>query len=165
MSQTATRTETYSVADIETVMRRVKMDLMMIASSTGAATEERAKEWAHDIDLLAKGGYLKSVDVTILSGDKKELKATCFTIDAESGTLSNERPGDSLWPRCPEGRLRIVLSYTHHYDSAAEEKLTPKFKRTWSPSTADISHASLASKLGREYSSNGYGVQRKDFGQ
>lgn len=71
MSQTATRTETYSVADIETVMRRVKMDLMMIASSTGAATEERAKEWAHDIDLLAKGGYLKSVDVTILSGDKR----------------------------------------------------------------------------------------------
>jgi len=164
MSQTATQTETYSVADIETVMRRVKMDLMMIASSTGAATEARAKEWAHDIELLAKGGYLKSVDITILSNGK-ELKAACFTIDAESGTLSNERPGDSLWPRCPEGNLRIVLSYTHHYDSVAKDKLTPKFKRPWSPSTADISHTSLASKPGREYSSNGYGVQRKDFGQ
>ena len=164
MSQTATQTETYSVADIETVMRRVKMDLMMIASSTGAATEERAKEWAHDIELLAKGGYLKSVDITILSNGK-ELNAACFTIDAESGTLSNERPGDSLWPRCPEGNLRIVLSYTHHYDSVAKDKLTPKFKRPWSPSTADISHTSLASKPGREYSSNGYGVQRKDFGQ
>ncbi|HCE5852845.1 TPA: hypothetical protein NOZ67_004881 [Pseudomonas aeruginosa] len=164
MSQTATQTETYSVADIETVMRRVKMDLMMIASSTGAATEERAKEWAHDIELLAKGGYLKSVDITILSNGK-ELKAACFTIDAESGTLSNERPGDSLWPRCPEGNLRIVLSYTHHYDSVAKDKLTPKFKRPWSPSSADISHTSLASKPGREYSSNGYGVQRKDFGQ
>ena len=162
MSQTATQTETYSVADIETVMRRGKMDLMMIASSTGAATEERAKEWAHDIELLAKGGYLKSVDITILSNGK-ELKAACFTIDAESGTLSNERPGDSLWPRCPEGNLRIVLSYTHHYDSVAEEKLTPKFKRTWSPSTADISHASLASKPGREDSSNGYGLHHKDF--
>lgn len=164
MSQTATRTETYSVADIETVMRRVKMDLMMIASSTGAVTEERAKDWAHDIELLAKGGYLKSVDVTILSNGQ-ELKATRFTIDSESGTLSDERPGDSLWPRCPDGHLRIVLSYTSRYDAAAKQKLTPKFKREWSPSSADITHKSLASKPGREYSSNGYGVQRKDYGQ
>ncbi|MFG0766851.1 hypothetical protein ACF8Q9_08250 [Pseudomonas sp. TYF_15] len=164
MSQTATRTETYSVADIETVMRRVKMDLMMIASSTGAVTEERAKDWAHDIELLAKGGYLKSVDVTILSNGQ-ELKATRFTIDSESGSLSDERPGDSLWPRCPDGHLRIVLSYNSRYDAAAKQKLTPKFKREWSPSSADITHKSLASKPGREYSSNGYGVQRKDYGQ
>ncbi|GID03014.1 MULTISPECIES: HORMA-1 domain-containing protein [Pseudomonas] len=164
MSQTATQTETFSVADIEIVMRRVRMDLMMIASSTGAVTEERAREWAHDIELLAKDGYLKSVDVTILSNDE-ELKAARFTIDAESGALSNERPGDSLWPKCPDGHLRIVLSYTNRYDAAAQQKLTPKFKRPWSPSSADISHSKLASKVGREYSSNGYGVQRKDYGQ
>ena len=40
MSYTYAATETYSVADIEVVMRRVTADLVMIASSTGAITSD-----------------------------------------------------------------------------------------------------------------------------
>ena len=50
MSYTYAATETYSVADIEVVMRRVTADLVMIASSTGAITEEKARSWGHDIE-------------------------------------------------------------------------------------------------------------------
>ena len=39
MSYTYASTETYSVADIKIVMRRVTADLVMIASSTKAITE------------------------------------------------------------------------------------------------------------------------------
>jgi hypothetical protein len=61
MSQTHSATRTYSVADIEVVMRRVTADLIMIASSTGAVTEAKALDWAHDVELLTKNGYLKMV--------------------------------------------------------------------------------------------------------
>ena len=57
MSYTYAATETFSVTDIETVMRRVTADLVMIASSTGAITEEKARGWGHDIEVLAKNGY------------------------------------------------------------------------------------------------------------
>jgi DhnA family fructose-bisphosphate aldolase class Ia len=59
MSTVDTVTETYSVADIEIVIRRVTADLIMIATSTGGWTEALAREYAHDIELLAKKGYLK----------------------------------------------------------------------------------------------------------
>ena len=47
------------VADIETVVRRFKADLVMIAQSTGAFTEAKARDYAHDVEVLAKEGYLK----------------------------------------------------------------------------------------------------------
>ena len=55
MTQTSTQTTTYTTTDIEAVVRRITSDLVMIASSSGAVTEGRAREWANDIELLANG--------------------------------------------------------------------------------------------------------------
>jgi len=161
MTQTTTQTTTYTTTDIEAVVRRITSDLVMIASSSGAVTEGRAREWANDIELLAKNGYLNYVDLTLLSHGVEQ-KATRFYVN-ESGTLANDRPGDARWPRVAGAHLRIVLNHHNTYDQQAQEKFAGRMKISWTTSNDDISHSWLTQSGGREYSSNGYGIQRKDY--
>jgi hypothetical protein len=162
MTITSTHTETYSTTDVEIVIRRVTADLIMIASSTGGWTEEKAREYAHDVELLAKKGYLKWVDVTLLSGGIEQ-KATRFEVNTASGELTMSRPGGVLWPRVTNPDLRIVLCYTSDYTDEARAALSGRLKIGWGPTNADTSHSSLKAGSGRDYASNGYGVQRKDY--
>lgn len=118
MSQTRTATATYTVVDIENVVRRVKADLVMIADSTGAWTAAKAADYAHDIEVLAKAGYLKWVDLTLLSNGV-EVKAVRFEVDTDAGSLTTSRPGGVVWPKVSGAHLRIVLSYTDAYTSEA----------------------------------------------
>ncbi|MCX8980856.1 hypothetical protein NLN92_22925 [Citrobacter portucalensis] len=161
MSYSTTETSTFTTTDVEAVMRRITADLVMIAASSGAITEANAREYAHDIELLAKNGYLNYVDVTLISNGIEQ-RATQFYVN-ESGGLANDRPGDARWPRIQGAHLRIVIHYLKTYDQTARQKLADKMKISWSPSSADISHSGLTQKDGREYSSNGFGMQRKDF--
>lgn len=162
MSYSYAATETYSVADIEVVMRRVTADLVMIAASTKAITEEKARDWGHDIEVLTKSGYLRKVDLTLLSNGVEQ-KATCFEVNIASGELTMSRPGGVMWPQVPNPELRIVLSYTQAYNDAAREKTSKKLRINWVTSTADLSHPTLISSANRDYVSNGFGMQRKDF--
>lgn len=162
MSQTYSTTETYSVADVEVVMRCVTTDLIMIASSTGAITEDKARDYGHDIEVLAKNGYLRTVDLTLLSYGV-EKKATRFEVNTQGGDLSMSRPGGVLWPRLPNPELRIILHHTGAYDAAAEEKVKNKLRVGWVPTNVDTSHSALNPSTGRDYVSNGYGMQRKDY--
>jgi len=162
MSSTSTVTETYSTVDVEIVVRRVTADLVMIASSTGGWTEQKAREYAHDIELLAKNGYLKWVDVTLLSGGL-EIKAARFEVNTAAGDLIMSRPGGVLWPRVNDPELRIVISNTAAYTDAARESMRSRLKIPWCPTHADTSHSQLTASRGRDYASNGYGVQRKDY--
>lgn len=161
MTQTVTQTSTYTTTDIEAVMRRFTADLIMIAGSTGAVTEDRARDWGHDIELLAKNGYLKYVDLTLLSNGVEQ-KATRFNVN-DSGSLANDRPGNARWPKVDEPHLRIVVSYHSSYDQPAKDKLAGKMKVSWTTNHDDISHSGLTQTGGREYSSNGYGMRRKDY--
>jgi hypothetical protein len=162
MVSTSTATTTYSVADIEIVMRRVTSDLIMIASSTGAITESKARDYGHDIELLGKKGYLESVDITLLN-IKEEVKATRFDVNLSPEGLKMSRPGGVLWPRVKYPYLRIVLTYTSQYTAEAKEDMTKRLKISWTPTNADLSHVALKTVIGRDYVSNGYGIQRKDF--
>jgi hypothetical protein len=65
---TYSSTNSYTVADVEKVMRSVKADLIIIATTTKAMTEEEASSYAHDIELLAKKDYLEYADVTLMNG-------------------------------------------------------------------------------------------------
>jgi Bacterial HORMA domain family 1 len=162
MVSTSTTTTTYSIADIEIVMRRVTSDLIMIASSTRAITESKAREYGHDIELLGAKGYLQSVDVTLLNGGK-EIKAIRFDVNLSAEGLTMSRPGGVLWPVVETPYLRIVLSYTSQYTPEAKEYMRKKLKISWTLTSADISHMTLKMSAGRDYVSNSYGVQRKDF--
>ncbi|MGK2742426.1 hypothetical protein ACSHT0_16205 [Tepidicaulis sp. LMO-SS28] len=164
MSQTMTRSAsaTYTDVDVENVVRRVKADLIMIADSTGVWTAAKAADYAHDIELLAKKGYLEAVDVTLLSYGV-EVKAVRFDVETEAGTWTSSRPGGVLWPKVAGADLRLVLYYTDEYTSEAREAMKGKFKISWGPCYDDTSHAGLTSAGGRSYASNAYGMQRKDW--
>jgi hypothetical protein len=162
VSQTRTATATYTVVDIENVVRRVKADLVMIGDSTGGWTSEKASQYAHDVDILAKAGYLEYIDVTLFSNGV-EVKATRFQVDTDAGDLTSSRPGGVLWPKVAGPYLQIILGYTSTYTAAAKEAVKGKLKISWSPSDVDTSHSSLNSAGGRDYVSNGYGMQRKDW--
>ena len=162
MSQTATKTSTYTTADIEKVVTRVRADLMMIGDSTGAWMPEKVRNYAHDIELLTKKGYLKSVDVTLFNGGT-EVCATRFVVSTDASSWKSSRPGGILWPRVANPYLRIILSYTDNYDADAHAAMKSKLDINWVPSSDDTSHRMLSSKGGRDYASNSYGVQRKDW--
>lgn len=162
MSYTCSATETYSVTDVEIVTRRVTTDFIMIAGSTGAVTEDRARDWGNDIEVLAKNGFLKAVDLTLLSGGI-EIRAVRYDVNTQTGNLTMSRPGGVLWPKVSNPELRIILYHTDLYDSIAKEKLKTKLRIPWTPTTVDTSHSTLKNGANRDYASNGYGMQRKDF--
>ena len=148
MSQTYSATETYSVADVEVVMRRVTTDLIMIAASTGAMTEKEARDYGHDIEALAKDNYLKMVDLTLMSNGIEQ-RAIRFEVNTAAGELTMNRPGGVLWPKLPNPELRIILFHTAAYDPLAREKMSCKLKISWVPTSADTSHINLTSSSSR----------------
>ena len=160
--QLHTQTYTYTTSDIETVLRRFTADLVMIAQSSGAMTEAQARIYAYDIELLAKCGYLETVDITLLSGGV-EVRAAQYVVNADSGALSTSRPGGVLWPRVSAPFLRIFIAYTDDYDAAAKRAMKGKLKGDWTATCIDTSHTSIRQFGGRDYVSNGWGMQRKDF--
>lgn len=162
MSQTGTKTGTFTVADIEKVVTRVRADLMMIADSTGGWTPAKAQDYAHDVEALAKAGHLKHVDVTLFD-DGVEVYATRFVINTSASGWASSRPGGVRWPRVGTPYLRIILSYDASYTSAARETMKPKLKIGWVTSHEDTSHTALSSAGGRDYASNSYGIQRLDW--
>jgi hypothetical protein len=164
MSYTDTKSEsyTYTIVDIETVVRRFAADIVMIAQSSGAITESKAREYAHDVEALAKKGYLKKVDLTLFSA-ATEIRATQYVVNTAAGNLTMSRPGGVMWPRVANADFRVVLSYTEAYTQAAQEAMKEKLKIYWVPTDADTSHSCLNLSGGRGYASNGWGMQRKDF--
>lgn len=162
MSQTATKSATYTDADVANVVTPVRADLMMIGDSSGCWSEDEARDYAHDIEQLAKAGYLKHVDVTLLD-DGKEVRATRYVVSNDASGWSTSRPGGVLWPRVAKPYGRIVLRYNGNYTAAARAAMKSKLKIDWVTSTADTSHASLASAGGRAYASNAFGMEREDW--
>jgi hypothetical protein len=164
MFYAATESEsyTYTTVDIETVVRRFAADIVMIAQSSRAITEAAARDYAHDVEALAKKGYLKKVDLTLLSGTI-EIRAAQYAVSTAAGDLTMSRPGGVMWPRVASPDFRIVLSYTEEYTQTAREAMKNKLRIGWVPSAADTSHSTLKASGGRDYASNGWGMQRKDF--
>jgi hypothetical protein len=165
MSYTAVVSESYSYtySDIETVIRRFTADIVMIAQSSGAITEAKARDYAHDIEALARSDYLESVDITLLSGST-EVRAVKYVVNTASGELTMSRPGGVLWPRVESPYLRIVVTYTDEYTGQVKEAFRSKLRINWTPTKADTSHAGLKNTGGRDYASNAWGLQRKDYG-
>ena len=159
---TYTASNTYTHTDIATVMRRFNADLVMIAQSSGAITEQEARDYAHDAEEFAKNGYLEEVDVTLLS-NSLEIRAAQYTINLASGDLVTSRPGGVKWPRVDSPILRIVFSTTSAYDEAAQEVMKRKLKINWTWTSANTSHPSLRNNGGRNYVQNGWGMHREDF--
>jgi hypothetical protein len=160
-----TSTASYTIADIEKVVCNFRADLLMMADSSKALTQEKARQYAHDVECLAKNGYLQKVDVTLLDFFGQELRAVTYDVETEGGNMSGSRPGGVRWPITQFGSIRVILWYTSDYDAAAHEKMRGKLEISWGSTSVDTSHSGLQSGAARNYASNGFGMQRKDFSQ
>ncbi|AJE98841.1 hypothetical protein [Pandoraea apista] len=162
-TQTTTYTSTFTIADVEIVVRNIQADLVMIASSTKAMSESDARDYAHDIELLAKKSYLDAVDVTLLSAAGKEVKAATYSFLTGDDANGSARPGGVRWPETLGGRIRIVLKTNDTYKSQPDDRKNAGCKHSWVSTSTDTSHGGLSVSGGRGYSSNGFGADRKDF--
>ncbi|XUM22724.1 hypothetical protein ACRAVF_04275 [Bradyrhizobium oligotrophicum S58] len=162
-SATATQTYSYTNADVEAVARRFTADLVMIAQSSGSITEAKAREYAHDVEVLAKKGFLEKVDITLLRDLTEEVCAVQYTVNTASGDLTMNRPGGVMWPKVANPYLRVVLYHTDDYTFTQQMAMSSKLKMNWSPTSDDTSHATLKSAGNRDYASNAFGMQRKDY--
>lgn len=164
MSGTSSSTKSYSYTneDITKVVRRFTADLRMIASSTKGMTEDEAARYGHDVEYLAQRGFLKLVDVTLLDGGV-EVTASQYVVRAGTNELTPSKPGGVLWPSVGSPEVRIVLRYTDTYSHAEKDSAKPSLKFNWSPTDANLNHPALTAIDARDYSSNGYGISRKDF--
>lgn len=165
VSLSRTRTESYTSTDIANAVRRMEADMVMMAQSTGAITEARARDYAHDCEALAQAGYLSKVDLTLLSGGEYgvEVAATTYDVNLEAAGLATSRPGGVLWPQVSNPYLRIVLYYTDDYDQSARDRMASRLKIGWTATSADTRHLALSRNGGRDYVSGGYGLKRSDF--
>ena len=161
-TSSSTKTFTFTQEDVAKVVRRFTSDLRMIAESSKSMTEAKAAQYGHDVEYLAQRGYLKMVDVTLLSAGA-EVKAVQYVVQIGSNDLTPAKPGGVLWPEVSQPFLRIILSYTSDYTAAVKEKTLPNLKIGWVSTDASTAHVSLKESGGRDYSSNAFGVARKDF--
>jgi hypothetical protein len=160
MSYTATATETYSAVDVENVVRNFSTDLRMIAESSATWSRDLVEKYLADVNIMAKKKYLQFVDVTLLN-QGVEIKAVRYTVNETSGELSASRPGGVLWPRVANATLRMVIGPTSKWNSEPPDQ--SQFKIPWSSTDTDISHLGLKVMDGRNFTSNSYGLQRKDY--
>ncbi|NTI49027.1 hypothetical protein G6L94_11940 [Agrobacterium rhizogenes] len=162
VTRTASATGSYTTTDINIVVRQFTTDLKMIASSSRAMTEKEASENGADVELLAVKGYLKAVDVTQMFGGK-EIRAVKYYVDENTGALKSARPGGVRWPELPGSEIRIVMTRTDSFTSAALESLRGRLNFNWGFTSVDTTHSSLTSTGGRDYASNGWGMRREDW--
>src|SRR3954453_2944041 len=99
MSYTATASDTYTytTADIETVVRRFTADIVMIAQSSGAITEAKARDYAHDVEALAKKGYLKKGRPDAAERHDRGPSHPVYRQHGGRRPLTMSRPGGVLW--------------------------------------------------------------------
>lgn len=162
-SYSSTYTSTYTQADVEKVMLNIRADLIMIAESSKALSRERAENYAHDIELAAKNGYLTGVDVTLLDLFGAEVKAVKYFFKTGEDATGTSRPGGVRWPETPYGNIRIVLHSTDLWDTDVDRSNKMPWKISWGQTSADTSHSGLTTSGNRGYSSNGFGANRNDF--
>jgi hypothetical protein len=165
MTGSSTHTSTYSVADVETVMRRFRADLSMIAESSGTWSKTEVNNYVSDIEAIAKEGYLSFVDITLLKGNE-EVNAVRYEVNTNATDLNPSRFGGVLWTRVDPRRLRLVVGYSQKWEALNIETQTAfknRLKISWGPCQDDISHNKLSTNSTRNFVSNSYGLARKDF--
>jgi len=166
MSTTGTYTQTYTAVDIGKVLDCFAADFDGISQSTSLLTRDDVKAISADVKLMASRGYLREVNLCLLTDAGVALRAAKYTVNPSAGVLTASRPGGHLWPRTPGGNLTVVVSYTDVWKKLPEpskEGFRRELVRNWTPSGIDTSFPTLRASADRNYVSNGYGLQRSTY--
>jgi len=168
MSLTRTQTTTYTIVDIRKVVDNFAADFSMMAQATGLRSRERVMETVSDLRVFAEIGYL--IDVKIILKDRYgiQIRAAVYKVSESAIGWTSDRPGNNLWPRTPDGTLRVVATLSDAWwnmTNLEKEKLIRNhgLHGSWPLTTEDTSFLGLSSSTGQRYASNGYGWERKNF--
>lgn len=161
---TATVSSTYSTVDVGKVVDQFTADFHMLSASTGLASEQRVRDVGHDVKLMAQRGYIDRVDIVLLNGTGKQVRAVKYIVSTDAGLWTPDRPGNNLWPRQVTGSLNVVVSYTATwYELSADARQrfhADECHRPWGPSSIDTTYPGLVGRFDRRYASNAYGMER-----
>lgn len=165
--------KSYAPQDIHPVVQRMTHDLKMIMGSAELrakynVSEAQIAQCCHDIQILAEHGYLQYVDVCLLDsvqGHRVEQKAYRFEMNAVGKKVRTNRPNSVFISNTDKTQptLRIVMKYTADYTRDAQIDLEAQIFAPWKAAYCDISHQPLRADIDRDYSCNGYAIQRKVF--
>jgi hypothetical protein len=162
-------------ADIQNVVERMMHDFKQITNhedicSMYKMTEVQIAQCFHDIKILAEGGYLQFVDICLLSHNPQhknriEQKAYRFEMNAAGKKVKTNRPNSVFISQDDKSQpaLRIVLKYTPQFTRDAQIDLESQLFAGWKAAYCDITHSPLRADIDRDYSCNGYAIQRKIF--
>jgi hypothetical protein len=167
MSSTGTQTTTYTIADIQKVVDNFAADFSMMAQATGLWARDNVEKTVFDLKVFAENGYL--IDVNIILKDRygRQIRAAVYKVSESAKGWISERPGNNLWPRMPDGSLKVVATLTNAWwnmtGSEKERFIRDRLYGSWPITTEETSFLGLASSPGQRYASNGYGWERKNY--
>ena len=160
-----TRTMTYTNVDIRRVAECFAADLAMLASRTGAMSSQKVRETAHDVTLMAVHECLAGVHIQLVDGNQRVVAAHEYKvhgIQPAASPWSSDYPGGNNWPRMPDGRLMVVVSYSDR-SKVQQLKEGKSLLINWSPSNQPTRYPGMSDKGVRQYSSNGYKWDRTSY--
>jgi Bacterial HORMA domain family 1 len=168
MNSTGTQTTTYTVADIRKVVDNFAADFSMMAQATGLRSRESVAETVFDLKVFAERGFLVDVMLILKNRNGEKIRAAIYKVSESATGWTSERPGNNLWPRTPEGVMRVVGTLTDAWWNKTDPEKEIFIEKhglhgTWAHTTEDTSFSGLSASLGQRYASNGYGWQRTNY--
>ena len=169
MSSTTTQSKTYTVADVRKVVENFAADFSMIAQATGLRSRESVAETVFDLRVLAENSYLIAANLILKDKVGKQIRAAVYHVSEFAVGWTSGRPGNNLWPRTPDGSLRVIATLTNDWWAMGDATRTMFISNnhmhfSWALTTEDTSFSGLNASSGQRYASNGYGWERKNYG-
>jgi hypothetical protein len=165
---TYTYERTYTSVDIRRVLGSFAADFAMMVASSGVSgwPRDRIDTLVADLAAHANEKYLAEIDVTLHAGER-EVRAARYKVSESAQGWTNDRPGNSLWPRTPGGEIVLTAVTTKSWQDlppSGKEAFRRGLKLRWGDSDHDITHAALVPRQDRRFASNGFGLERELFG-
>jgi hypothetical protein len=157
----ASYTFTFTASDIRKVFDQFAADYDMAAQSTGLLTASHVDSVIHDVKVMAEKECIDCVDIVLLDSRGKTIRAQKYQVSTDASLWAAQRPGNSMWPRTPDGTLKVIVNPT----SRKWKELGAELKMPWSSTDIDTAYPHLSGNVDRHYSSNAYGLKRTTYTQ
>lgn len=169
MYGTLTNTGTYTVTDIRKTFEGFSADFRMIATRTGKKTISEVDTFINDIMIWAETKNLDYIDITLLSSDKKPLKAVRYRVDEKGKANQSDRAGNNNdWQNLPNTELKIVVNFNSKWTNLSKEQrdnfmTDNNFRCSWGRLDFDNSYNHLTKDDAQLYASKGYELKKENF--
>ena len=123
MTYTESLTQTYTIADIATVIDCFAADLDMTSQSTPLLNRDLVKKYAADVKAMAQRGYLLEGNIVPKDSAGNVIRAAKYAVNIDAGSLTATRPGNNRRPATRGGELSVVVRNARPQRGAAHRIL------------------------------------------